>query len=107
MPLCGVHQGGETALRPPTQLANLPRRSRGGAGGAGFQFGVDPTLDPELSMALRLSMEEESARLARAGVGVLGFLQSLLYNLPRGARGMQGEPLHVVLKFPYMYVMIY
>ncbi|KAI8837669.1 hypothetical protein BJ741DRAFT_602941 [Chytriomyces cf. hyalinus JEL632] len=34
--------------------------SAGGAGG--FEFGVDPTLDPELALALRISMEEERAR---------------------------------------------
>ena len=33
------------------------------AGGAsGFQFGVDPNVDPELLMALQISMEEERAR---------------------------------------------
>ena len=32
------------------------------AGGAGFDFGVDPNLDPELALALRVSMEEERAR---------------------------------------------
>lgn len=32
------------------------------AGGAGFEFGVDPNLDPELALALRISMEEERAR---------------------------------------------
>ncbi|CAM6089422.1 unnamed protein product [Calypogeia fissa] len=32
----------------------------GGAGG--FEFGVDPNLDPELALALRVSMEEERAR---------------------------------------------
>ncbi|KAL3525253.1 hypothetical protein ACH5RR_013625 [Cinchona calisaya] len=32
------------------------------AGGAGFEFGVDPNLDPELALALRVSMEEERAR---------------------------------------------
>ncbi|TRM56638.1 hypothetical protein BD626DRAFT_518786 [Schizophyllum amplum] len=37
----------------------------GGAGGGGdFEFGVDPTLDPELAMALRMSMQEEQARQA-------------------------------------------
>ncbi|KAJ3025919.1 UNVERIFIED_CONTAM: hypothetical protein HDU68_006504 [Siphonaria sp. JEL0065] len=34
--------------------------SAGGAGG--FEFGVDPSLDPELALALRISMEEERAR---------------------------------------------
>ncbi|XP_068646829.1 26S proteasome non-ATPase regulatory subunit 4 homolog isoform X1 [Aristolochia californica] len=32
------------------------------AGGTGFDFGVDPNLDPELVLALRVSMEEERAR---------------------------------------------
>ncbi len=34
----------------------------GGGGGEGFEFGVDPSLDPELALALRISMEEEKAR---------------------------------------------
>eukprot|EP00834_Sanchytrium_tribonematis_P002751 NODE_91_length_21557_cov_0.766660.p18 type:complete len:125 gc:universal NODE_91_length_21557_cov_0.766660:19544-19918(+) len=33
-----------------------------------FEFGVDPDLDPELAMALKLSMEEEKAR--QGGVDV-------------------------------------
>ncbi|KAK0335245.1 proteasome regulatory particle base subunit rpn10 [Friedmanniomyces endolithicus] len=44
----------------------------GGAGGAGragagndFEFGVDPSLDPELALVLRMSMEEERERQAR------------------------------------------
>jgi 26S proteasome regulatory subunit N10 len=38
----------------------------GAAGGAteGFEFGVDPAVDPELAMVLRISMEEERARQA-------------------------------------------
>ncbi|KAK4479946.1 hypothetical protein RD792_012998 [Penstemon davidsonii] len=32
------------------------------AGGAGYEFGVDPNMDPELALALRVSMEEERAR---------------------------------------------
>ncbi|EER05376.1 26s proteasome non-ATPase regulatory subunit, putative [Perkinsus marinus ATCC 50983] len=32
------------------------------AGDGGFEFGVDPSQDPELAMALRMSMEEERAR---------------------------------------------
>jgi 26S proteasome regulatory subunit N10 len=28
-----------------------------------FEFGVDPSVDPELAMALRMSLEEEQARL--------------------------------------------
>ncbi|KAI9101034.1 hypothetical protein DFS34DRAFT_452085 [Phlyctochytrium arcticum] len=30
--------------------------------GSGFEFGVDPNLDPELALALRMSMDEERAR---------------------------------------------
>lgn len=38
----------------------------GGAGGnGGFEFGVDPSMDPELALALRMSMEEEQARQER------------------------------------------
>ena len=38
----------------------------GGSGGGGaFEFGVDPSADPELAMALRMSMEDEQNRLAR------------------------------------------
>jgi len=39
-----------------------------GAGGTGndFEFGVDPSLDPELAMALRMSLDEENARQAAA-----------------------------------------
>ena len=40
----------------------------GGGGGGGFDFGVDPNLDPELALALRVSLEEERARL---GAGVM------------------------------------
>ncbi|KAJ3131889.1 Kinesin-like protein kifc1 [Physocladia obscura] len=32
------------------------------AGAGGFEFGIDPSLDPELALALRISMEEERAR---------------------------------------------
>ena len=41
----------------------------GGAGGISQldEFGIDPTLEPELAMALRISMEEERARRRAAG----------------------------------------
>jgi len=34
----------------------------GGMGGGGFDFGIDPNDDPELALALRVSMEEQRAR---------------------------------------------
>lgn len=37
----------------------------GGGDGAFMDFGVDPSMDPELAMALRLSMEEEQQRQQR------------------------------------------
>lgn len=39
----------------------------GGGGGEGFEFGVDANMDPELAMALRVSLEEERARQGAAG----------------------------------------
>jgi 26S proteasome regulatory subunit N10 len=42
------------------------------SGGGGFEFGVDPNEDPELALALRVSMEEQRARQeaeAREGGG--------------------------------------
>ncbi|PPR04000.1 hypothetical protein CVT24_010493 [Panaeolus cyanescens] len=61
--------------------ASIPEALGGTGGGAGpsaaggsggdFEFGVDPSLDPELAMALRMSMQEaqarEAAEAARAG----------------------------------------
>ncbi|MCL7030638.1 hypothetical protein MKW94_015472 [Papaver nudicaule] len=40
--------------------ASAAAAAAGGAGG--YEFGVDPNLDPELALALRASMEEERAR---------------------------------------------
>ncbi len=37
-----------------------------GGGGAGFEFGVDPSMDPELALALRMSMEDEKMRQEKA-----------------------------------------
>lgn len=36
-----------------------------GAGGDAFEFGIDPSIDPELALALRMSMEEEKARVEK------------------------------------------
>lgn len=35
--------------------------------GGNFEFGVDPSLDPELAMALKMSMEEERNRQEKTG----------------------------------------
>jgi len=49
----------------PDELATaVPGGVGAPSGGGTFDFGVDPSLDPELAMALRMSMEEEAARQA-------------------------------------------
>ncbi|KJE89463.1 proteasome 54kD subunit-PA [Capsaspora owczarzaki ATCC 30864] len=42
-------------------MRGIPGGDGAGSGG-GFEFGVDPSLDPELALALRVSMEEERQR---------------------------------------------
>lgn len=37
----------------------------GGADASSFEFGIDPSVDPELALALRMSMEEEKSRVDR------------------------------------------
>jgi len=48
---------------PPGAMVDAAGPS-GSAGTNNFEFGVDPSLDPELAMALRMSMEDEQARQA-------------------------------------------
>ena len=50
-------------------------------GGGGFEFGVDPNDDPELALALRVSMEEQRARQQAEG-GETNFCQAsgLIYS---------------------------
>jgi len=52
----------------PDELMGAAGPSVQGEGGTTnqFEFGVDPSLDPELAMALRMSMEDEQARQAAA-----------------------------------------
>jgi len=40
---------------------------QGGDVAGGFEFGVDANLDPELALALRVSLEEERARQNASG----------------------------------------
>ncbi|GAY53765.1 hypothetical protein CUMW_151530 [Citrus unshiu] len=58
---------------PPVRLSSLGMVREGvvlrqaaaaaaASGASGYEFGVDPNLDPELALALRVSMEEERAR---------------------------------------------
>lgn len=54
-------------LRDQEQLANDGLAEFGGDGvGGGFDFGMDdPNMDPELALAIRLSLEEENSRKER------------------------------------------
>jgi len=79
----GSGEGSNLVVIPPSgkllsdQLISTPillgegAGAGGGAGGSGgdaggasedFPFGIDPSIDPELALALRMSMEEEKAR---------------------------------------------
>ncbi|KAF5389405.1 hypothetical protein D9757_004398 [Collybiopsis confluens] len=48
----------------PAELGGTGGDGPGASSGGGFEFGVDPSLDPELAMALRISMQEAQAREA-------------------------------------------
>lgn len=63
-----VHGGGEGSAFAASAAAGGAGGGGGDFGGGGFADfgGVDPNMDPELAMALRVSMEEERARQERA-----------------------------------------
>lgn len=46
-------------------MAGMGGGAEAGAGGNDFEFGIDPSIDPELALALRMSMDEETARVER------------------------------------------
>ena len=52
------------------------------SGGGGFEFGVDPNEDPELALALRVSMEEQRARqqVMRSGCFAFATLLARISN---------------------------
>ncbi|CEM00918.1 unnamed protein product [Vitrella brassicaformis CCMP3155] len=53
--------GGEDGVPMDTEGGGVPGGAATGGGGAN-EFGVDPNADPELYMALRISLEEERSR---------------------------------------------
>ncbi|KAF8759752.1 Ssl1-like [Rhizoctonia solani] len=63
----------------------IPAAAMGGGEASGsnqFEFGVDPSLDPELAMALRISLEEERARQAAAAATTGGAAAPSLPQVP-------------------------
>ena len=63
----------------------------GDAGGGAFDFGVDPSADPELALALRMSMEDEKARQEKEGGSGEGSKEPTLEGIPE--EGGESQPL--------------
>lgn len=57
----------------------------GFANAGSFEFGVDPNLDPELALALRISLEEEKARQEAASKGLAGSTSTAVAGTGREA----------------------
>ena len=70
----------------------------GDSGGGGFEFGVDPSMDEELALALRMSMEEEKARQEKDKAQSEASKQPTLEEIPEEGGELQpllnesGEP---------------
>ncbi|CAD6901735.1 unnamed protein product [Tilletia controversa] len=65
--------------------------ARSGGGEGNFEFGVDPSMDPELAMALRMSLEEEQARQRATESGGAGAASSSLATVPEGTNPAGAE----------------
>lgn len=67
----GPHLLSDLLLTTPILSGDSGVPGGSGAGGdvdgglGGFEFGVDPSVDPELALALRMWMEEEKARVEK------------------------------------------
>ena len=62
-----------------------------GGAGEGFEFGVDPSADPELALALRMSMEEERQRQEKEEKAKKAAEQEKMEGIPEEAG--EGQPL--------------
>ena len=78
--------GGEQAPGGDSGVEGAPE-----AGGGSFDFGVDPSTDPELALALRMSMDEENARLERENQGKEEKKKPNLEGIPE--EGGESKPL--------------
>merc|ERR1712083_673145 len=65
----GPHLSDALVSSPIVQGEDGSGASITSTGGGGFEFGVDPNDDPELALALRVSMEEQRARQQAEGGG--------------------------------------
>jgi 26S proteasome regulatory subunit N10 len=68
---------------PPPGMAGMS-----GGDASGFEFGIDPNLDPELALALRMSLEEENARQQAQRAAREG---ESLPSVPEEGQGRGGE----------------
>ncbi|GAA5986810.1 hypothetical protein JCM10908_000906 [Rhodotorula pacifica] len=64
----------------------------GGGGGGSDEYGVDPNLDPELAMALRMSLEEERARQAASSAAASTTAVAQLEPVPEGVSTQITDP---------------
>ncbi|PWN21128.1 hypothetical protein BCV69DRAFT_308075 [Microstroma glucosiphilum] len=81
-----LQDGGETGAGPSA-----------GHGGQSFEFGVDPGMDPELAMALRMSLEEEQAR-QRAAEGDSASADRGHASRPEATEGQKNASEDAMLK---------
>jgi 26S proteasome regulatory subunit N10 len=71
-----------------------PGESTSGAGNTGdFEFGVDPSMDPELALALRMSLEEEKARQERERKEKDDADKTKLESVPEEGEPSERQPL--------------
>ena len=78
--------GGEQAPRRDNGVDGVPE-----TGGGNFEFGVDPQTDPELALALQMSMQEENQRLERENKANEGPKESTLEGIVE--EGGESQPL--------------
>ncbi|CAA7269212.1 unnamed protein product [Cyclocybe aegerita] len=68
----------------------------GGSTANDFEFGVDPSLDPELAMALRMSMQEAQAREAAEAAASSSSAQAETSSTPAPPSGVPAAPAVVL-----------
>jgi len=92
----------EDGVPIPGELDGIAAEAGGSGAGTNFEFGVDPSSDPELAMALRMSMEEERARQAQqertaGGASGSSTLESVPENqaaAPAGSAASSAAPMN-------------
>lgn len=87
----------DTLISTPIVGGEQPPRGDSGmdgvteTGGGNFEFGVDPQTDPELALALQMSMQEENQRLERENQAKEGNKEPNLEGIAE--EGGESQPL--------------